>query len=242
MEYFHNNVMKMFPDGGYGEQVIFAANMPFTRYFAGDLSNTHIEDYEDIEVTVFIQKDSTREILQSAYAMRDAVYNTEDRLGMITLDGIPLDGFDPDIHSYEKELPAGTTEPPVALGIPVDDSAFVLISQAFTMPGYAVLDVYPQSLGSIDRYVVHFNYITDIMETDPPSVNLHPNPVINGMLFISGMEHPDIKLYSLEGKLIFENDQLNENIIDLQGIKPGVYLMSLGDNKGNILIKKIVVM
>lgn len=243
LEYFHNNVMKMFPDGGYGEQVNFAANMPFNLSFTGDLSNTHIEEYNDIEVVIFIQMDSTREILQSAYAVKDAVYNMEDRLSMITLDGVPLDGFNPDIHNYEQDLPAGTAEPPVVFGIPMYDSAFVLIAQAFGMPGNAVLDVYPQSLGSIDRYVVCFNFITNLDESVTAPVSIYPNPVTDEKLSVSGIDHPGIKLYSLDGKLILEKDECNGDVIDMNGIRPGVYILSLIDVSGNVLlIKKIVVL
>jgi hypothetical protein len=239
---FHDNVMKMFPGGGYGQQMDFSNGIPMTMNFASGLGDTHIEELGDIAVAVFVQQDSNREILQAAYAIKDAVYETEDRLSMILLDGVPLEGFDPDIHTYQVQLPAGTTEPPVTSGITMQDSAFMLIAQAFEMPGYAVIDSYPEGLGSFKRYIVHFSFITDIDDPQTQQVGIFPNPVANGKLFITGIESPRIKLFSLDGKLVFENERCPDNMIDLSGLQKGLYLVNLTDHKGNTYMKKIVVM
>ncbi len=241
-EHYYNIVMKMFPDGGYGQPVNFSNGIPFTQNFSANLSDTHIEELGDLEIAVFIQLDSNKEILQSAYAIKDAVYNTEDRLSMITLDGVPLEGFDPDIFTYDVALPQGTVEPPVALGITMQDSAFMLIAQAFEMPGYAVIDVYPESLGSIKRYIVYFNFITDINSPQVKPIGIFPNPVTDGKLFITGITSPSIKLYSIDGKLLLNFDKINDNKIDLSGLKSGVYILRLTDEEGIISMKKIVVM
>jgi hypothetical protein len=241
METFYNNAMKMFPDGGYGEQVAFYKGIPFTRNFSASLSDTHIEEYDDLALAIIIQLDSTREILQSAYSTENGVYNTEDRLSMITLDGVPLEGFNPDVYTYEVELPEGTAEPPVVSGITMHDSAFMLIAQAFEMPGYTIIDVYPESLGSLNRYIVYFNFVTGIDDPETRTIGVFPNPVADGKLFISGVESPRIKLYSLDGKLIYENEKCSD-VIDLRGLQKGLYLLRLTDHKGDIFIKKIMVM
>jgi hypothetical protein len=241
LEHYYNIVMKMFPDGGYGQPVNFSNGIPFTQNFSANLSDTHIEELGDLEIAVFIQLDSNKEILQSAYAIKDAVYNTEDRLSMITLDGVPLEGFDPDIYYYDVALPQGTVEPPVALGITMQDSAFMLIAQAFDVPGFAVIDVYPESLGSIKRYIVSFNFETNIDVPEAQTIGIFPNPVVNGKLFLTGVDIATAKLYSLDGKLILNLEKCTGNI-DLSGVESGVYILSLVNEEGIITRKKIVVM
>ena len=242
LEYFYNTVMRMFPGGGYGEPVNFSDGIPYTQHFSANLSDTHIEDFDDLAITVLIQLDSNKKILQSAYAIQDAVYNTEDRLSMITLDGVPLEGFDPDTYYYDVALPEGTVEPPVALGIPMYDSAFMLIAQAFEMPGYAVIDVYPESLSSIKRYIVSFNFTTKVDDPQIQAIVIYPNPVVDGKLFISGAEISSVKLYSLDGKLILNIERCTGNTIDFSGVKSGVYILSLINTHRNNVMKKIVVM
>jgi hypothetical protein len=242
LESYYNIVMKMFPDGGYGEQVDFANGIPFTQHFSADLGNTNIEEFDDLAVTVFVQLDSNKEILQSACAIKDAVYNTENRLSMITLDGVPLEGFDPGIYYYDVALPQGSVEPPVTLGIPMYDSAFVLISQAFEIPGFAVIDVYPESLGSFKRYIVSFNFETNINNPEIQTISIYPNPTVYGKLFISSTDISSVKLFSLDGKLIVNIEKLNGNTIDLSGVKSGVYILNMTNAEGLVLRRKIVVL
>jgi hypothetical protein len=241
LDNYYNTVMKMFPEGGYGEQVNFFNGIPFTRYFTADLSDTHIEEYNDLAVAIFVQLDSNKEILQSAYAIKDAVYFNEDRLSMITLDGVPLEGFDPDTYSYDVALPLGTVEPPVASGITMQESAWMLIDQAFEMPGYAIIDVYAESLGSFKRYIVYFNFTTNINNPEVITIGVFPNPV-NGKLFLTGVEDNHARLYNLEGKLVLDIENCCDNAIDVSEMKSGVYILSLTDREGMIMKKKIVVM
>jgi hypothetical protein len=139
-------------------------------------------------------------------------------------------------------LPQGTVEPPVALGITMQDSAFMLITQAFEMPGFAVIDVYPESLGSIKRYIVSFNFETNIDIPGAQTIGTYPNPVVNGRLLITGIDMPSAKLYSLDGKIILNIEKCTGNTIDLSGVKSGVYVLRLKDEEGVISMKKIVVM
>jgi hypothetical protein len=239
---FHNNVMKMFPEGGYGEPVNFSNGIPYTLNFSADLGDTHIEELGDIAVAVIIQQDSDKKILQSAYAIKDAVYHSEDRLSMILLDGVPLDGFDADTYYYDVALPPGTVEPPVALGTTMQSNAFMLINQAFDMPGFAIIDVYPESLGSIKRYIVSFNFETIIDNPELNGIGIYPNPVVDGKLFISGIDITNVKLYSLEGKLILNTDKYDQKTIDLSRVKRGVYILRLTNTKGVPIRRKIVVL
>jgi hypothetical protein len=238
---FHNVMMKMFPDG-YGEMVNFSANMPYNQTFTADLEETNVEEYDDLMVAVFIQQDSGKYILQSTYAIEDGIFSDEDRLSTITLDGVPVEGFDPDIYQYEFELPISAIEAPVIFGSPMHENAMMVITQSYYLPGSAVIDVYSESRGTMKRYSVQFNLTTNIENPENQAIGIYPNPARNGKLFITGIEDYSLKLFSLDGKLLLSLKSCPDNIIDLSGIKSGVYILSLYNEKGMMIRKKIMVM
>ncbi len=238
---FHHVEMKMFPESGEGEIVYFCSNLPYNHTYTANLNSTNIEEFDDLLVAVFIQQDSSKEILQSAYSIENGEFSPEDRLSMITLDGVPLIGFDPDIHTYEVEIAQSSVESPVVCGIPVNEKEMVVTQQAFDVVGPAVIDVYPESRGTIQRYVVNFSLPIDVPEVEPSTVIIFPNPV-DGNLFISGIDIANAKLYSLDGKLLFGLDWISDNTIDLSGMKKGIYFLDLITEDGYHLVKKIIVM
>jgi len=63
---FHHVMMKMFPDGG-GTAVTLTAGTPIPFSYTYDMSSTHVEEMDDLEVAVFVQNVSTRAVLNAAY-------------------------------------------------------------------------------------------------------------------------------------------------------------------------------
>jgi hypothetical protein len=62
---FHHVMMKMVPNAS-GHAITLAANTPVTVVDSASLSGTHIEEMSDLEVVVWVQINSTKEILQTA--------------------------------------------------------------------------------------------------------------------------------------------------------------------------------
>jgi hypothetical protein len=238
---FHHVEMEMFPASGEGEAINFGNDLPYSSTLTARLDTTHVEEYYDLVVAVFIQQDSSKEILQSAYSIQDGEFSPEDRLSMITLDGVPLAGFDPDIYYYDVELPQYSVESPVVCGLPMNQKAMVLTQQAFDVVGPAVVDVYPESLGTMARYIVNFSLAVDVPEQRSSTVNIYPNPTY-GMLILTGVAENHIRLYNMEGKLLLDIDKYTDNTMDLSGLKSGIYILNLTTEKGELLVKKIIVM
>jgi len=63
---FHHVMMKMFPDGN-GTSVTLTSGTPIPFSYTYDMSTTHVEEMDDLEVAVFVQNVSTRGILNAAY-------------------------------------------------------------------------------------------------------------------------------------------------------------------------------
>jgi len=220
---FHNVLMDMYPDG-HGEETDLHKYLPFNQSFFGDLSETNIEEYDDLLVAVFIQDINTGEILQADYATKDATYSSEARLETITLDGDTLEGFDPDTYDYEVTLPPGLAETPVVRGIPMHDSARVLVNQAFNIPGHASILVFPEDRGSFERYLVYFDFYTEIEQPVFSDIRVYPNPFTDH-LHIEGMENGIVRIYTLDGREVYGNTVQNKAVLDLSHLDSGVYLV-----------------
>jgi hypothetical protein len=238
---FHNVEMKMFPESGEGEIVNFGNDLPYSQTYTANLDSTNVERLDDVIVAVFIQQDSSKEILQSYYSIEDGEFSPEDRLSMITLDGIQLPGFDPDVTWYDVELPLSSVESPVVLGIPINEKAMIATQQAFDVVGPAVIDVYPESYGTMKRYIVNFSLATNVPHQELPAVSVFPNPT-DGKLFLTGVGEYHVRLYDIEGKLVLDIEKSMENTIDLSGLKSGIYILDLLNKEGLSVIKKIILM
>lgn len=68
---FHHVFMKMLPDV-VDNTYELATGIPTPLSFQQDLSETHIEEYDDLEVAVFIQNYATKEILNACYLPQSA--------------------------------------------------------------------------------------------------------------------------------------------------------------------------
>jgi hypothetical protein len=238
---FHHPEMKMFPEDGQGEIVNFCANLPYHQTYSANLNTTAIQEFNDLIVAVFIQQDSNKEILQSAYSIENKIFSVESRLSMITLDGSPLAGFDPDMHTYDVEIPLSSVESPVVCGIPIEEKEMVVTQQAFDVMGPAVIDVYPESRGHLERYIVNFSFTTDVPDPGLPVINIYPNPT-NGKLILTGTGENHILLYDFEGKLVLNIEKCTDKTIDLSGLNSGLYVLKLVNKEGIVVVRKIVVM
>lgn len=65
---FHNVMMKMVPDAN-GTSIATAAGAFGSVQLSAALAGTHVEDWNDLEVVVFIQDDTNKNVMQSAKAV-----------------------------------------------------------------------------------------------------------------------------------------------------------------------------
>ncbi|MDF2923567.1 MAG: conserved repeat protein [Paenibacillaceae bacterium] len=76
------------------------------------------------------------------------------RLSGLTVNGIPVSGFDPDTMTYEEELPYDAASAAVG-AIPEDARAAVSIAQAQSVPGTATVTVTAENTTTTREYTVH---------------------------------------------------------------------------------------
>ena len=63
---FHHVMMKMFPNGN-GTRTTITAGEPVVLSFSHNMSTTHVEEMDDLEVAVFVQNRATKAVLNAEY-------------------------------------------------------------------------------------------------------------------------------------------------------------------------------
>ncbi|MCD4773575.1 MAG: T9SS type A sorting domain-containing protein, partial [Bacteroidales bacterium] len=233
---FHHVMMKMFPNAN-GATVNLENGNPVSLTYNYDLSSTHVEEYDDLMVIVIIQDQQTKEMFQTDYGLDGVIPSSEARLSSITLDGIPLEGFDPDIYEYDVILPLGVVIEPVVQVETMDDGAIPMISQAFQLPGTAQIDVYAEDLITTKTYLINYTGFAGTDEQPMPLINIYPNPV-KDQLYISGIKNAQLSIYTVEGKLMLMQKKYSGNAVDLSDLKRGVYILNVMTEESVVVRKK----
>jgi hypothetical protein len=159
---------------------------------------------------------------------------------MIYLDGVPLEGFDPDTYEYEVILPEGTVFEPYMTVTTMDDGALALVNPAFQVPGTATVDVYAENLNDTKRYQVNYVIYTGVDDKTLPLVQVFPNPV-SDILNVSGLKDATVKLFSANGNEVMSFTRFSGNSIDVSSLPAGIYIMNIITPEGYVARKKIVV-
>ncbi len=236
---FHHVMMDMIPDAN-GANVNLQYATPVQLQYNVDLANTNVEQYDDLLVAVLVQNQSSKEMLQSAYGEQNASYSPEARLDMIYLDGVPLEGFDPDDYEYDVVLPEGTIFEPYLEASTMDENAMAVVNLAFELPGTAIIDVFAEDLYESKRYLIHYTVYTGVDDKTIPLVQVYPNPV-TGTLNVNGLKDATIELFSSNGSKVLSLTRFSGNSIDISTLPAGVYVLGVTNEEGIVVRKKIIV-
>ncbi|MFE5319205.1 DNRLRE domain-containing protein [Paenibacillus sp. NPDC056579] len=121
----------------------------------------HVEDVQNLQLSVLMvplrEGEAPPTQLPAVQPLSQWQTNaaTAPLLSGISLDGVPLAGFEGRTFTYDAALPLGTTNAPIVTATAADAGASVTISQADSLPGAAWIDVSKPGGGSA-RYAVYF--------------------------------------------------------------------------------------
>ncbi len=238
---FEHVMMKMMPSAN-GATETFTSGVTKQLTYSYDMSQTFVEELDDLLVVVMIQNGSTKDIYQSAYGIENANYSNEARLSDMTLDGQPLEGFDPNVYEYEVLLPLGTVEEPILNGTPMDDGAMMIVNMAFAIPGTASILVYSEDLGETKEYKVNYDYDYVGQEENPVDlISVYPNPAKDKLHF-NGLDNSDVSVMTSSGKVVIQKNNFSGNVININDLSRGVYIVSIRTKTGQYVHKKIMVL
>jgi hypothetical protein len=237
---FQHVMMKMIPDAN-GTSVNLVDRQPQTFTYSVDLSGTNVEEWDDLGVAIICQDYASKKIFQSAYSEQDAAFASEAKLSEIKVNGEALEGFDPDTYSYDVVLPEGTVDIPTVEATLTDDKGTKVIVNANALPGTTTIDAYGEDLASHITYSVNFSIATGVSDNFENSVKVYPNPT-TGKIYLAGIDAENVRVYSLTGSLVYENNTVTNDVIDLSDLENGIYFISIKDENNQVVTKKISLM
>lgn len=232
---FHHVMMSMVT-GPEGLAAEFTDREPYTFTGQVDLAGTFIEEYDDLDVAIFVQNNSSHVVNQAAYSSGDVTLATEDKLNEVAIDGTTFGDFDSDILEYNIELPDGTTEVPVITGIAIDDNARVIVVPANELPGTSIIDVFAEDLTTHKRYIFNFTVLTGVDNPTASNVKVYPNPS-TGQFYITGINDANIDIFNISGQKVAEYKNSNGKM-NLSNLNNGIYFLKINSDQ-SIITKRI---
>ena len=236
---FHHILMKMLPNASGNTLTINAGEYEHLD-FDVDLSSTNVEEMSDLEVAVWLQKYSTKEIYNSHYLYE---YTTHP---------YPVENL---LLSANGNTATATWEAPSA-GSPTGYDVFVngelvvenhpALTYTFTPTenDYNVVEVravYEGEKTSVKAVKGLFVPLS-VSKQVTQAVRLYPNPSDESVFFASEADLQAIKLYDIAGRLVRHITICGTTTeLDVKDLDGGIYFMQAIYSDGNTATQKLVV-
>lgn len=244
---FHHVMMKMLPDGN-GSHFHFVACECQHLEFTFDMSSTHVEEMDDLEVAIWVQHEESPVRSGRAFAEKEIL---NSRFAYDYTDEHPypvehLEIMEPSVQkgaTNEEYLTARWDAPIV--GNPMGYNVFVngdRVAENITVLSYdfpvewgvfyvvEVQAVYYEGKTSVKQVAWERN-LWSVAENSVDGCSLFPNPG-HGILNIrTALQNAHVKIYDLTGKLIY-NQEITDNItsINTEGWPSGSYVWKVISN------------
>jgi len=174
--------------------------------------------------------------------------DTDASLTEITLDAVALEGFDPEVFTYQVILPAGSTEVPQVGAVAFSENATVVITQATDLLGNdaartATIVVTAEDEAFTLTYTIVFDRdVTSVGNPQIQQIKVFPNPVLN-QLNISGLGNnvKGLSLIDITGQTIWSTQVISETEqVDLSNMPGGIYMLRIIRANGSIEAIRII--
>ena len=162
--------------------------------------------------------------LETGYDFINFQYSTDNGQNWLTIE--EFNGFDSELKEYTYDL---------------NQSMF---SENITFRFYMISDTYQNEEGAvIDDFFIN-GTLSTIDNDFIPSVTIYPNPT-NGLFTINTngqFELKKIKIFSLESKLIYEEEVVNNSMYQVDFNPPkGIYFVELSTSDQRKIIRKLII-
>jgi hypothetical protein len=236
---FHHILMKMLPNAG-GNTVTINAGEYERLTFDVDLSSTHVEEMNDLEVAVWLQQYSSKDVYNSHFLYE---YTTHP---------YPVENM---LLSANGNTVTATWEAPAA-GSPTGYNVFVngeLVVENHPALTYTfipnendyniveVCAVYEGEKTSVKAVTGLFIPQT-VSEQVAQVVRLYPNPSDESVFVASDADLQAIKFYDIAGRLVRHITICGTTTeLDVKDLDAGIYFLQAIYSDGNITTQKLVV-
>lgn len=236
---FHHILMKMLPNAS-GNTLTINAGEYERLEFDVDLSSTHVEEMNDLEVAVWLQQYNTKDVYNSHFLYE---YTTHP---------YPVENL---LLSANGNTVTATWEAPAA-GSPTGYNVFVngelvvenqpALTYTFTPTenDYNVVEVCAvyegekTSVKAVTGLFVPLSVSEQVIQT----VRLYPNPSDESVFVASDADLQAIKLYDIAGRLVLHMTICGTTTeLDVKDLESGIYFLQAICSDGNTTTQKLVV-
>lgn len=238
---FHHVMMKMWPDAQ-GTTLSLEGGEIRHFEFSQDMSNTFVEEMNDLEIVVFLQNYGTKEIYNSRFLNEGGEYLSPVQDLIVTCE----DNRGTGLATATWGAPAGST--PQGYKVILDGEVVEEMTNELTY-SFEVADgdfhvIGVEALyedGSSVRAISGVNYVWNAPETTL-QCRLFPNPA-DGMVRIETNENlQEIRVYNTLGMLVntIHADGNSQNL-NLANFANGVYFIEMNTEDGAKVTRRLVV-
>jgi uncharacterized protein YjdB/regulation of enolase protein 1 (concanavalin A-like superfamily) len=161
--------------------------------------------------------------------------SSDATLSDLTVDGVTVNGFSPEVLNYTMIYP-DTDEMPVVNATTAHNKATKAITQTTKLPGDATVVVTAEDGVSKATYKINFDVNTAVGELSKILTTIYPNPAgdnINLVLHSNTGKQLDIRIYDVAGSLhisrqVTVSTGANEIPLDTSILSNGVYFLEVG--------------
>ena len=241
---FHHVLMKLL-----GSSNGITLNLEAGKYkrleYSYDMNDTNMEELNDLEVAIWIQSYSTKEIYNSrfAYEYTEHVYPAQN-LNIKTISPNEVTKL-----KLTWDAPEGNT--PEGYNIIIDgklveenvkELTFVKeVSELGIFDTFAhyveVVAVYENNKKSVSL-IGKIDCILNVKETVDTQCNIYPNPVNDRLYIETEVEIEDVVVYSITGVIVSQQSTVNGQqslSIDASKLNAGIYIIKINTKEGNIV-------
>ena len=235
---FHHIMMKMLADDK-GNPINLKAGEYKRLEFSYDMSQTFMEDINDLEVALWLQNHETHEIYNSRYAYEYAehCYPVQN----LTLN---VDGNNKTIRweAPEKGNPVGykvLVNNKVVIENTSDLSYnFTSSDELFIAEVIALYEEEKTSVAVAKTYRQGENIVEHNNELN---CNIYPNPASDILTIATEANVEEIAIYDIYGRAVRQqvNETTGQQVVDVADLETGVYFVNIKTENGNI-VKRFV--
>ena len=238
---FHHIMMKMLDNANGNDTKVESGK--YQRFeFTYDMSNTNVEDMNDLEVAVWVQNLVSGEVFNSSflyeytdhpYPARNLEVAEVDNNLQITWEAPEKNnptGYN--IYVNNKLVANNTTE--LSHSVAKEDDLYIV----------EVVALYgdKKSVGIINTSFVMEDDETNVISNYENDFEIYPNPVNDKINIVTEEIVEDIVVYTITGVIVCQQSTVNSQqtlTIDLSDLKSGIYFVKIRTEKGDI-VKRII--
>lgn len=110
--------------------------------------------------TASVQVTAEDGVTELTYSVHFLTGSSDATLSDLLVNGVTVEGFDPEVTAYDVALPSGTTEVPVVTAFANHENAEVVITPATEIPGTTSVMVTAEDQFTQLEYLVHFRIVS----------------------------------------------------------------------------------